>query len=241
MTYTLKLADFQGPLDLLIHLIEKDKIDIYNIPIVSITDQYIAYINAMQEYDLEVASEFLLMASLLLQLKSRMLLPKEKVDPDEEDADPRQMLVEMLVEYKKFKKRAELLRAELDRASRSVARGPQPALPGIRRLHQYCLADLLTSLANLLPEEEDGQAVIARQEFNVQDKMAEILSALSDSPSLPFSQVLAHKDRGEFIAAFLAVLELLRLHKIHIDQQMAFAPMYIELPKEDTHESEEAG
>ena len=238
-TYTVKLADFQGPLDLLIHLIEKDKIDIYDIPIVSVTDQYIAYINAMQEYDLEVASEFLLMASLLLQLKSRMLLPKEKTDPEDE-ADPRQMLVEMLVEYKKYKKRAELLKNCLDQASLSAARAPQPALPGIRRLHQYSLADLLTSLANLLPDEEAEQAVIARQEFNVQDKMADILAELQKGQALSFSRLLCHKDTGELIAAFLAVLELLRLHKIHIEQQAPFAPMYIECPKEDAHESEEA-
>ena len=83
--YTVKLADFQGPLDLLVHLIEKDKIDIYDIPIVSITEQYIAYLNTLQEYDLDVASEFLLMAAMLLQIKSRMLLPKEKDVEEEEE------------------------------------------------------------------------------------------------------------------------------------------------------------
>ena len=99
--YQVKVADFQGPLDLLIHLIEKDKIDIYDIPIVSVTEQYIAYINAMQEYNLDVASEFLLMAAILLQIKSRMLLPRDPEEEGEEEPDPRQMLVDMLVEYRK--------------------------------------------------------------------------------------------------------------------------------------------
>ena len=240
MSYTIKLSDFQGPLDLLIHLIEKDKIDIYDIPIVSITDQYIAYIDAMQEYDLDAASEFLLMAALLLQIKSRMLLPKEKAAAEEE-ADPRQMLVEMLVEYRKFKKRAQLLRECLARASLSRARSPMPVLPGIRKLKQYSLEDLLRSLANLLPEEEE-EAVVARQEFNVQDKMNEILGVLEQSTEpVPFRNLLTHEDggSGEIIAVFLAVLELLRLKKIHIEQKAAFAPMYIEPPIELTKEADD--
>ncbi len=238
MSYTIKLSDFQGPLDLLIHLIEKDKIDIYDIPIVSITDQYIAYIDAMQEYDLDAASEFLLMAALLLQIKSRMLLPKEKAAAEEE-ADPRQMLVEMLVEYRKFKKRAQLLRECLAKASLSRARPPMPVLPGIRKLKQYSLEDLLRSLANLLPEEEE-EAVVARQEFNVQDKMNEILGVLEQSTEpVPFRKLLTHEDggSGEVIAVFLAVLELLRLKKIHIEQKAAFAPMYVEPPIELTKEN----
>lgn len=240
-TYTVKLADFQGPLDLLIHLIEKEKIDIYDIPIVSVTDQYIAYINAMQEYDLDVASEFLLMAALLLQIKSRLLLTKEKDAADEEEADPRQMLVEMLVEYRKFKKRAQLLRECLERASLCKARSPMPVLPGIRKLKQYSLEDLLRSLANLLPEDEE-QAVVPRQEFNVQDKMTEILDVLERSREpVPFRSLLTHEDggRGEVIAVFLAVLELLRLKKIHIEQKGAFSPMYVEPPIELTKEADD--
>ena len=96
MPYTLKLPEFEGPLDLLVHLIEKDKVDIYDIPIESITEQYIAYLDSMQEYDLDGASEFLLMAAMLLQIKSRMLLPKDE-DDEGEEGDPRQMLVEMLL------------------------------------------------------------------------------------------------------------------------------------------------
>ena len=100
--YNIKIQDFEGPLDLLMHLIEKDKVDIYDIPIVDITEQYIAYLNAMTEFDMDVASDFLVMAATLLQIKSRMLLPKPPVDSAEEQEDPRQMLVDMLVEYRKI-------------------------------------------------------------------------------------------------------------------------------------------
>ena len=100
---SIKVQDFEGPLDLLIHLIEKEKIDIYDIPIVAVTEQYIEYLQAMTEFDIEIASEFLLMAATLLQIKSRMLLPKQTAEGEEDETDPRQLLVEMLVEYRRIK------------------------------------------------------------------------------------------------------------------------------------------
>ena len=103
---SLKLTAFEGPLDLLMHLIESNKIDIYDIPIVEITEQYIGYLRNLQEFDMELASEFLVMAATLLQIKSRMLLPKEAREDEDEGEDPRQQLVEMLVEYRRIKKAA---------------------------------------------------------------------------------------------------------------------------------------
>ena len=107
--YNIKIQDFEGPLDLLMHLIEKDKVDIYDIPIVDIAEQYITYLNAMKEFDMDVASDFLVMAATLLQIKSRMLLPKPPVESEEEQEDPRQMLVDMLVEYRKIRIQAKML------------------------------------------------------------------------------------------------------------------------------------
>ena len=121
---SIKVSDFEGPLDLLMHLIERDKIDIYDIPIVSITEQYISYLREMSEFDMEVASEFLVMAATLLQIKSRMLLPKEMAAGEEEEADPRQMLVEMLVEYRKIKKSAAALLEMKANAGKCFARRP---------------------------------------------------------------------------------------------------------------------
>ena len=147
---TVKLPDFEGPLDLLVHLIEKDKVDIYDIPIVSITQQYISYINEMQVYDLDMASEFLLIAAMLLQIKSRMLLPKDDAEEDEEN-DPRDMLVEMLVLYQKFKKRAGLLRECLRNPAFFAVRAPMKLDTGTRKIKSYTMADLLRT-----PDQDDS-------------------------------------------------------------------------------------
>ena len=239
--YQVKLADFEGPLDLLIYLIEKDKIDIYDIPIVSVTEQYIAYINAMQEYSLEVASEFLLMAAMLLQIKSRMLLPKDPEEEGEEEADPRQMLVSMLVEYRKTKKQAQALRECLQRASLQAARPPLPLGKALQKVKRYGLADLLRALAGLLPRHEEEDAVIPRQEFPVQERMEAIRMALEKTgKGLDFRQLLGdRKNHSEIISTFLAVLELLRLKEIDLIQEEPFGPMVLEPRKEGTYETEE--
>ena len=228
-TYNIKLQDFEGPLDLLIHLIEKDKIDIYDIPIVSITDQYIEYINGMQEYNLDFASEFLLMAAVLLQIKSKMLLPKPPAEEGEEEADPRSMLVEMLIEYRKVKKRAAMLRESMGQAALAVARKPM-ALPHFRRkIKPMSLDDLLLGLQSLVADEDISTQIIARQEFHVQDKMSEILALLqANNNAVAFTSALdMGGNRSEVIASFLAVLELLRLKKISIRQKEEFAPIYM--------------
>ncbi len=231
--YNIHVQDFEGPLDLLIHLIEKDKIDVYDIPIVSITEQYITYINNMKEYSIEVASDFLLMAAALLQIKSKMLLPKSIVE-DEEEADPRQMLVEMLVEYRRVKKHADMLREKLGKASLCVTREPMPRPHFRRKLKPMTLNDLLLALAGLVAEDDITPQIIARQEFHVQDKMSDIISLLHcNNKAVAFSKALDKVgNRSEKIATFLAVLELLRLKKINIRQKEAFAPIYLFLREE---------
>jgi segregation and condensation protein A len=234
-TYNIKLQDFEGPLDLLIHLIEKDKIDIYDIPIVSITNQYIEYINGMQEYNLDFASEFLLMAAMLLQIKSKMLLPKPPVEEGEEEADPRSMLVEMLIEYRKVKKRAALMREAMGETALSVARKPMN-LPHFRRkIKPMSLDDLLLGLQSLVADEDISTQIIARQEFHVQDKMVEILDLLHNhNNAVAFTSALdMGNNRSEVIASFLAVLELLRLKKISIRQKEEFAPIYMFLREDN--------
>lgn len=239
--YEIKLADFEGPLDLLIHLIEKDKIDIYDIPIVSVTEQYIAYLNAMQEYDLDVASEFLLMAALLLQIKSRMLLPKDPDEDEEEEADPRQMLVDMLVEYQKTKRQAAALRECLQEAGLQVARKPLPVTKKYMKVKRYALADLLRALAALLPARPEEEPVIPRQEYPVQEKMEDIREKLAGREKpLAFKKLIHNpKSHSEAISVFLAVLELLRLKEIGLIQEAPFAPMYLTRKEEVHHGTDE--
>ena len=223
-----RALDFEGPLDLLIHLIEKNKMDIYDIPIVSITDQYISYLHSFTETDLEAASQFLVMASLLLQIKSRMLLPKTEPE-DEDEADPRDMLVQMLLEYRCIKAVAKQLETMKQTAARQHTRRPYFADSKLRNLHYYPVSELLLALAGLSGSLRRQIAVVDRQEYDVGAKMQEIVKLLENYPEgIEFEKAFVKSgSSGEMVASFLAVLELLRLQVVRISQSMAFAPIYI--------------
>ena len=223
-----RVLDFEGPLDLLIHLIEKNKMDIYDIPIVSITDQYISYLHSFTETDLEAASQFLVMASLLLQIKSRMLLPKTEL-VDEDEADPRDMLVQMLLEYRCIKAVAKQLETMKQTAARQHTRRPYFADSKLRNLHYYPVSELLLALAGLSGSLRRQIAVVDRQEYDVGAKMQEIVKLLENYPEgIEFEKAFVKSgSSGEMVASFLAVLELLRLQVVRISQSMAFAPIYI--------------
>ena len=223
-----RVLDFEGPLDLLIHLIEKNKMDIYDIPIVSITDQYISYLHSFTETDLEAASQFLVMASLLLQIKSRMLLPKTELE-DEDEADPRDMLVQMLLEYRCIKAVAKQLETMKQTAARQHTRRPYFADSKLRNLHYYPVSELLLALAGLSGSLRRQIAVVDRQEYDVGAKMQEIVKLLENYPEgIEFEKAFVKSgSSGEMVASFLAGLELLRLQVVRISQSMAFAPIYI--------------
>ena len=224
---SLKLSAFEGPLDLLLHLIEKDKLDIYDIPIVSITEQYIAYLKQLQSFDMELASEFLVMAATLLQIKSRMLLPKPPVEEDEEE-DPRERLVEMLVEYRRIKQAAKALLELKNDADKHVQRKPMFADMVSLVMPQYEIRQLLEALAGMVESQQERSAYIEPQAFSVQEKMTAILELLeSRSEGFPLSQFFVTGMPGEKVAAFLGVLELLKLRLITISQSERFAPIYI--------------
>ena len=234
--YNIKIQDFEGPVYLLMHLIEKDKVDIYDIPIVDITEQYIAYLNAMTEFDMDVASDFLVMAATLLQIKSRMLLPKPPVESAEEQEDPRQMLVDMLVEYRKIRLQAKVLTGYLATALSYHQRKPMQ-FPDIRKkIKPLLFADLLESLSGLLTIQEQTPALIERQRFNVQDKMNRIIDLLEQNDhSLEFSALITSEvSRSEIIASFLAILELTRLNRITIRQVRPFSTILVFLREDMT-------
>lgn len=218
---------FEGPLDLLMHLVDTNKLDIYDIPIVEITEQYIAYLHDMQEFDMEIASEFLVMAATLLQIKSRLLLPKEAQE-DEEEEDPRARLVEMLVEYRRIKKAAAQLRYLEEDANRHVPREPMFANLRERYVSACPVAELFQALARVLQNQERPLAYIEPQAFSVQEKMALILERMEKTPNgFSLADLLLTEKAGEKVAVFLGVLQLLKLGMISITQQFAFAPIYI--------------
>lgn len=234
--YKIKLEVFEGPMALLMHLIEKNEIDIHDIPIAKVTEQYLAYLKALEEFDIDIASEFLVMAATLVQIKSRLLLPRPEYisESEEESVDPRQELVERLLEYRKFKQLAMILEEMSGRRQRYYTRPPQEFEEQVLLPSGLTVNDLLKALMALLTDEEVNYAVVEYEEVSIQDKMTEILNLLADNNGkLEFTGTITKSgSRHEKIAAFLAMLELIKLRRIVVEQHIRFGPIYLMLKKE---------
>ena len=230
--YNIKLEAFEGPLALLLHLIEKNKIDIYDIPVAAVAEQYLAYLRAWKEFNMDVATEFLTMASTLLLIKSRMLLPKPVKPEDataEEEEDPRTELVERLIEYRRFREAGDALQKLLQQRQRYVHRLPQVftlerALP-----KGLTIEELLAAFSSLWETVAEEFRTIAREEITVQDKMTDILGLLAEHGGrLEFRQTLKRAgSKVEIVSSFLAILELIRLRRIRIQQPESFGPIFL--------------
>lgn len=226
MAYVVNLEQFYGPLDLLLYLVEKNEMNIYDISIALITDQYMEFIAGSGFIDLDQIGDFLMMASYLLSLKSRMLLPG--ATPDEEDAaesDPREDLIHKLIAYKRFKKAAELLAMRLnDDYSRAFFRHGQVDLPGSQMEIAASPQTLFRTYLRLI----DNNITIAGYEIpmgdvNVAHKMDEIMQRLQTVKILSFHELCSTvKQRREILANFLAVLELIRLNRVEAVQDRRF-------------------
>lgn len=257
MPIPLKLQVFEGPMDLLMHLIEKNKIDIYDIPIVTITDQYLEYVRQMEHDDMNVTSEFLVMAATLLDIKSRMLLPRDE-DEDSEEGDPRDELVRRLLEYKMFKYMSEELR-EKNRHAGFTYFKPQdlPAevrsyvpplnyeeLIGDRTAQslQDVFRDVLKRKKSRVDPIRSGFGKIQREEISVADKQLYVRAYLENHPHADFREMLElENSREEIIVTFLVILELMKSQKIRITQDEAFGKILIDLvePGEETEPTEQ--
>ena len=261
MAIPLKLQVFEGPMDLLMHLIEKNKIDIYDIPIVTITDQYLEYVRQMEHDDMNVTSEFLVMAATLLDIKSRMLLPREENEEGEEE-DPRDELVRRLLEYKMYKYMSEELKEKNRHAGFSYFR-PQnlpeevrsyvpplnyEELIGERTLQslENVFKDVLKRKKSRVDPIRSGFGKIQREEISVADKELYIRAYLAGHPHADFREMLELQDsKEEIIVTFLVVLELMKNQKIRITQEEAFGKIMIDLigpdeKREETPEEPEA-
>lgn len=230
--YTIKLETFEGPLALLMHLIEKHQIDIYNIPIAEVTGQYLDYLAAMEEFNIEIASEFLVMAATLLQIKSRLLLPRPSAgEAAADEVDPRLELVERLVEYRKFKQLSAVLHQLGNERDKYFARLPQEFTQQFSLPEGLSLNDLLKAFAALWESAVPDFAVIAPEEISVKDKMYDIITLLrSNEGQLEFNKTIFRTgSRIEAIAAFLALLELIRLKQVSVRQEQPFAPIHLKL------------
>jgi segregation and condensation protein A len=236
MSYKVKLDVFEGPLDLLLYLIKKNEIDIYDIPISVITEQYLEYLELMRMLDLNIAGEFLVIAATLIHIKSKMLLPPDEKEllPEEEE-DPREELVRRLVEYKKFKEVAGILQDLEGQRKKMFTRDiPFEVEPG-EVFFEASLFDLITAFTRVLKDvpKEMFQEII-KDEFTVEQKVHDLLHMLVTAPAISlFGLFKNSKNKTEIIATFLAVLELIRLKEIIVVQKQNFSD--IEIVRNEKH------
>ncbi len=247
-TVTIKLARFEGPLDLLLHLIKRDEIDIYDIPIAHITQQYLGYLELMRILDLEVAGDFLVMAATLMRIKVKMLLPLPGVGgEDEDEGDPREELVQRLIEYRQFKEAAGTLKEREAERRLLHERGMVPGddemgpLP-LATATLFDLIDALNRVMSRLPEPAVYE--VQGDVYDVEDKMQLIASLAAERGTMTFESLLVGcRVRIEMIVIFIALLELIKLGRISIVQTEGFGEIQIVYrPPEgsDAHAAREA-
>lgn len=249
MELNIKLDSFEGPMDLLYSLIIKNKIDIYDIPIAEITDQYIHYVNEMEKANMDNISEFVVMAATLIEIKSKMLLPKE-LDENDEEIDPRAELVQRLVEYKKFKK----LAVEFDSKQKSTGfsfykKEDSNIISQVRKSVPKEISDILKGadmdmLFNAFKEVLRRQEVktdkvrsgfnsVKREEFSIEDRIQYIKNLLILNDTVKFFDIFSDScSKNEIIVTFLAMLELIKIKMIYIKQENLFDDIVIATNKE---------
>ena len=241
MSYKLKLEVFEGPLDLLLYLIKKDEINIYDIPIAQVTQQYLEYLEMLKMFDLDNVGDFLVMAATLMQIKSRMLLPPDPTQVKEEEEDPRDELVRRLLEYKKFKEIAEELKSK-----ESVRQDLFPRIIDIEKTRELkeeakevyfevSLFDLITAFTKVLknvPKEVFYEVI--KDEHTVEQKIHDILHLLLEKPKIMLMELFnCAKSKVEIVVTFMSILELIRLREIIVVQRRLFGDIEVVRNKEN--------
>ena len=222
---------FEGPLDLLLYLIQQEEVDIYDIPIAQITGQYLAYLEAMKELDLEIAGEFILMAAMLIRIKSRMLMPRLD-EPETEIEDPRSELVAALTEYRKFKQAADELGYRGQLWERRYERGAQPEIEAFgssKELHRVDIGALMLAFAEVLERTKREEShEIVRDEVTIADQIKRIAQLLTGQESVEFGRLFEEgTQRMVVVVTFMALLELARLNQISLKQAGLFGKIWV--------------
>jgi segregation and condensation protein A len=230
--YKVKLEIFEGPLDLLLYLIKRDEIDIYDISIERITRQYLEYLQVFKELNIDIAGEFIVMAANLIYLKSRSLLPADQQPPDEEaeEDDPRWDLIRQLIEYKKFKEAAAELHVRELEQERIFVREGSAAIDAPLRLADVGIFQLIHAFQNVVKRVEAREDLheIFGERFTVSEKIELILQRITDGASVRFSELFERiSSRVEIVVTFLALLELIRLNQVRAVQRDLFGEIEI--------------
>ncbi|XJZ29097.1 segregation/condensation protein A [Bacillota bacterium Lsc_1132] len=244
MQYSVKIDAFEGPLDLLLHLINRLEIDIYDIPVAQITEQYLMYIKTMKELKLDLASEFLVMAATLLAIKSKMLLPKQEEELLEHDPefelgeDPREELVEQLLEYRKFKEAAHGLKQMEEERGLMFTKAPSDLSVYAQETESekielnVTLYDMLAAFQKLLRRKKLQRPLttkIARQEISIEKRMMEIKDELFRIKGRKsFNELFPYPGKEHIVVTFLAILELIKRKEVDVVQEKNFSEIFIE-------------
>lgn len=221
-TYTVALEAFHGPLDLLLHLVKRNEVDVFDIPIAAVAEQFLEYLQLLQVLDMELAGDFVVMAATLMEIKSRMLLPAGALDEPDDAADPRRELVKQLLEYRKFKDAASALEVCVERQGERLSRHdvPEPASPQDPAVKSVELWDLVSAFARLMRETQSLQpttiAVDDTPQYVYESQIKE--RVLREGP-IPFLSAFAPPYwKARLIGIFLAILELIRNHGVGLEQ-----------------------
>jgi len=228
---TIRLDVFEGPLDLLLHLIKREEIDIWNIPIARITEQYLEYLQFMKDLNVNVAGEWLVMAATLIYLKSRMLLPPDAVEAGQEEGheDPRTELVYQLLEHQKFKNAAQMLHTREEIESAVWNRPPKEAIEDGKDVVAVTLFDLIKAFHEVVKRYDAQRALeMLQEEITIEQKLADIRSLLLVHDTVLFSAFFANaRSKQHLIVTFLALLELVRLREVWLYQKKLFDEIYV--------------
>lgn len=239
MNYSIKINEFEGPLDLLLHLIKESSIDIYDISIEDITKDYLDYINSMEKLDIEVESSYLVMASELLLIKSNSLLPKEKSELDNEEEDEeitRENLINRLIEYQKYKELTKKFK-KLESKRRDIYTKSPSNMTNItdtklKNDTDISIDDLVEAFQKFLirkDQEKPLNTKITNKEYSVKLRKKDIKTYLSNNKRAEFTELFDNYSKDYIIVTFLSILELVKEQEIDLEQEHNFAPIYIEL------------
>lgn len=235
--YKIKIDAFEGPLDLLLHLIKQYEIDIYDIPVAEITKQYVDYINAMKELELNIASEYLVMSATLLSIKSQMLLPKQEIDEDidEYEQDPREELIERLIAYKKYKEAAEQLETKETASLQTFTRPPiifkeikeeKPVERG-----DLSIYDMIRAFNKMMDRKKWAEPLdtkVTRVEIPIEERMEELETRVQNEPAgVKFSDLFTYDSKSHIVITFIALLELMKDNKVYCRQASNYDALYV--------------
>ena len=228
-SYKIELPFYEGPMDLLLHLIKKNEIDIYDIPIALVTEQYLEYIEMLKVLNLDTIGDFLVMAATLMHIKSKMLLPPDP-EEDAEEADPREELVKRLIEYRKFRDAAEKLSGREQYYSELYDR--DASIEGLKKeeiLLEVSVFDLISAFRNIVVRTKDKEFhEVTVEKLTINDKISDIMEKLNFSKSLTLQQLFEEMDsKYEMVVTFLALLELIKLRLVKVVQKNPFATIEV--------------